>query len=284
MADSEETTPTWRVDDSPDLARLHLERDTVSGTIDLVHRQTSLISQMLALLENTTSGATGLPTRDGSHVAELKQETKESATERCLAVTELLEKILLHLDPTEMFGVQRVSRTFRDTITESRLLRQRMLLEPSVAPHSWDYVHDFIGSRKICHATRPFEFQLFPHCDSDEQHMVIEVWIKFDSIKRAMERPEEHFAIEKNAFDVASESWRRIRLDMKLEVRYFALIPPNVKWPEFTDEEHISEGITLGGLLEKAVRYVGENCSQICGKDAWEALKCMVLRERYGDR
>lgn len=70
-----------------------------------------------------------------------------SAARRALAVVELLEKILSHVDlPEELFRVQIVSRRFRDTVRGSKILRRDMGFEQhdSLDPDE-PLLHPFLG-------------------------------------------------------------------------------------------------------------------------------------------
>jgi hypothetical protein len=64
-------------------------------------------------------------------------ETTDTACKAVFETTELLENILIHLPPREIFKVQRVSRGFRDTPVNSILLRQKMFLRFRSRPTFW---------------------------------------------------------------------------------------------------------------------------------------------------
>jgi hypothetical protein len=61
-------------------------------------------------------------------------ERSDTACKAVFEITELLENILIHLPPREIFEVQRVSRRFRDTTVNSMLLQQKMFLRPRDQP------------------------------------------------------------------------------------------------------------------------------------------------------
>jgi hypothetical protein len=64
-------------------------------------------------------------------------ETTDAACKAVFETAELLENILIHLPPREIFKVQRVSRRFRDTSVNSILLRQKMFLRLRSRPTLW---------------------------------------------------------------------------------------------------------------------------------------------------
>ncbi|KAK4542608.1 hypothetical protein LTR36_006656 [Oleoguttula mirabilis] len=74
-----------------------------------------------------------------------------TAAQKAMALPELLENVLQHLEPTQLFIVQRVNATFKKTISESKTLRRCMFLEPCVVdeaappptPAKWDFDEKF---------------------------------------------------------------------------------------------------------------------------------------------
>ena len=59
-----------------------------------------------------------------------------SATQKVLAVTELLENILLQLSMTDIFQAQSVSKHFRDLMSDSHSLQRKLFLLPDKQPEA----------------------------------------------------------------------------------------------------------------------------------------------------
>lgn len=60
------------------------------------------------------------------------EETKHAASDKVLGTTELLEAVLLELDTKTLLLSQRVSKTFKATITDSLAIQQALFPKPSM--------------------------------------------------------------------------------------------------------------------------------------------------------
>lgn len=60
--------------------------------------------------------------------------THPSAATRVFGIVELLANILSFLEPLDLFPIQRVNSTFRNTMSESKQVREAMLIEPTSRP------------------------------------------------------------------------------------------------------------------------------------------------------
>ena len=61
-----------------------------------------------------------------------------AASDKVFCITELLEHILLEASTRDVLLAQRVSRTFRATITQSLPLQRKLFLVPTSPPASWE--------------------------------------------------------------------------------------------------------------------------------------------------
>ncbi|GIZ37554.1 hypothetical protein CKM354_000099800 [Cercospora kikuchii] len=84
------------------------------------------------------------------------------ARSKVFALPELVEKILEFVDTMDLFRLQRVNTSFKDTITRSKALRKHMFLEP------WDTIEDeeqnkalidFLKAGFLDKVTQPFQYR-----------------------------------------------------------------------------------------------------------------------------
>ena len=89
------------------------------------------------------------------------------AAAQVCAIPELLENILLNVDPIQLFTLQSINSTFHDLIRDTKALRRRMCLEPSTDRKK---AADILQHKRIQDVTQPFSINLHhfannPRCD-----------------------------------------------------------------------------------------------------------------------
>ncbi|USW55733.1 hypothetical protein Slin15195_G090520 [Septoria linicola] len=81
-------------------------------------------------------------------------QTPTSSSARVFGITELMEMILLEVDPIQLFALQRVNNHCKEIIAESKDLQKRMLLDPEHGATT-DEVKEILGDGRIKRAMYP---------------------------------------------------------------------------------------------------------------------------------
>ncbi|KAK4619789.1 hypothetical protein CLAFUW4_10846 [Fulvia fulva] len=87
----------------------------------------------------------------------MTSKTEPRAAAQVCAIPELLENILLNVEPFKLFTLQSVNSTFQDLIQNTKSLRRRMCLEPSV---DREKVAQLLQEPRIRKVTHPFRISL----------------------------------------------------------------------------------------------------------------------------
>ncbi|KAF7192216.1 hypothetical protein HII31_06248 [Pseudocercospora fuligena] len=168
---------------------------------------------------------------------------KTTAATRVFGIVELLEEILLTLPRSNLFIVQRVNTTFRDTITTSHKL-QEILRKPLCATPSKNGEMFFL-TRSIQRATLA-------------SYLIGFHWFKqyrgYDSCIDYVFRPDYRSSYLQKRFLAGrdldtNESWRQIRFS-SVEGRVKVIVWAHA-WSELGDFV-VEEGATLGEVVDEA--------------------------------
>ena len=93
--------------------------------------------------------------------------SESNAATTVLGISELLENILLHVDPFQLYVLQAVNSTFRSAISETKSIRKRMHLEQSKPFEESRPLRHFLRDKRITAITRPFTITWHPACYID---------------------------------------------------------------------------------------------------------------------
>lgn len=80
----------------------------------------------------TASSSTSHPIQSQASSGQSMESSLSSLAEQVFNIAELCEAILLHVKVADLLRCRRVSRTFYNTCSRSKLLRQKLFLEPDL--------------------------------------------------------------------------------------------------------------------------------------------------------
>lgn len=100
-------------------------------------------------------------------MADLNGPQAATAAATVFNIPELLENVLLHVDPFQLYVLQAVNSTFRSVIVNTKPIRKRMHLEQSKPYHQSRDLRHFLRDKRITAITQPFTITWHPACHED---------------------------------------------------------------------------------------------------------------------
>ncbi|KAK4495973.1 hypothetical protein PRZ48_013241 [Zasmidium cellare] len=175
-----------------------------------------------------------------------------TARQSCLALPEILERIIQFVPPLEVYRLQRVSTLFRDLISRSIPIRRHMYFVPEKY-FVRSELNALLGTEdysKLGDAIHPFRIRLYAHRDRVGAKVEVDPHWSLSNLKCA---PKALFAwsrVSSWATILIKDSAGPLHVDVKL-------CPGDGPWPDESVSQ-LDGLVTLGDLVAEAKRLTEE--------------------------